>query len=113
MLPLLPSRTIGNVGVSIGARQPSFAEHLSQHDAYFGIIHEQGMVRYINNHMQEEWLHKGSPQVNGVFEFVCNKQGFDKESFSQTTFCQKSIMLGRTEQNLKLKVFKHESDLAG
>jgi hypothetical protein len=55
--------------------------------------------------MQEEWLHKGSPQVNGLFEFVCNKQGFDKENLSQMTFCQKSIMPGRTEQNLKLKVF--------
>ena len=55
--------------------------------------------------MQEEKLHKGSPQVNGVFEFVCNKQGFDKESFSQMTF-------RRTEQNLKLKVFEHDSDLA-
>ena len=63
--------------------------------------------------MQEERLHKGSPQVNGVFEFACNKQGFDKENISQMTFCQKSIMLGRTEQNVKLKVFKHGSDLAG
>jgi hypothetical protein len=52
--------------------------------------------------MQEEWLHKGSPQINGVFEFVCNKQDFDKQSFSHTTFFQISIMLGRTEQNLKL-----------
>ena len=62
--------------------------------------------------MQEEKLHKGSPQVNGVFEFVCDKQGFDKESFPQMTFCQKSIMLGWTKQNLKLKVSEQESDLA-
>jgi len=54
VLPLLPSRTIGNVGVSTGARQPSFAEHVSQHDAYFGIIHEQGKKLYNNNHMQRE-----------------------------------------------------------
>ena len=33
VLPLPPSRTIGNVGVSTGARQPSFAEILSQIDA--------------------------------------------------------------------------------
>ena len=32
--------------------------------------------------------------------------------FSQTTFCQKRLKLGRTEKNLKLKVSEHESDLA-
>ena len=63
--------------------------------------------------MQEERLHKGSPQVNGVFEFVCHKQSFDKEVFHKQLFAKKSIMLDRTEQNLKLKVFEHESDLAG
>ena len=63
--------------------------------------------------MQEEWLHKGSPQINEVFEFVCHKQSYDKELLSQTTFSQKGIMLGRTGQNLKQKVFEHESDLAG
>ena len=88
VLPLLPSRTIGDVGVSTGARQPSFVEHLSQHDAYFGIIYEHGMVQYINNHMQGEWLHKGSPQVNGVFEFVCHKQSFDKEVFHIQLFAK-------------------------
>ena len=62
--------------------------------------------------MQEEKLHQGSPQVNGVFEFVCHKQSFDKE-LCHKQLCAKSIMLGRTEQNLKLKVFEHESDLAG
>ena len=61
--------------------------------------------------MQEERLHKGSPQANGVFEFVCHKQSFDKEVFTNN-FLLKSIMFGRTEQNLKLKVFEHESDLA-
>ena len=78
-------------------------KHLSQHGAYCGVIHEQGMKPYKYNHMQEERLHKGSPQVNWVFEFACNKQGFDKEIFSQMTFCQKSIMLGQTEQNFKTK----------
>ena len=63
--------------------------------------------------MQEEWLHEGSPQVNGVFEFVCHKQSLDKEVFHKQLFPRKSIMLGRTEQNLKLKVIEHESDLAG
>ena len=62
--------------------------------------------------MQEEKLHKGSPQVNGVFEFVCHKQSSDKAVFHKQLFA-KSIMLGRTEQNLKLKIFEHESDLAG
>ena len=30
------------------------------------------------------------------------KQGYDKEFFSQTTFCQKGIMLGQTEHKLKI-----------
>ena len=34
VLPLPPSRTIGNVGLITGARQPSLAEILSQIDAY-------------------------------------------------------------------------------
>ena len=63
--------------------------------------------------MQKEKLHKGSPQVDGVFEFVCHKQSFDKEVFHKQLFAKKCIMLGRAEQNLKLKVFEHESDLAG
>ena len=71
------------------------------------------MKSYKYNHLQEERLHKGSPQVNGVFEFVCQKQSLDKEVFHKQLFAKKSIMLGRTEQNLKLKVFWHESDLAG
>ena len=71
------------------------------------------MKPYKYNHMQEERLHNGSPQVNWVFEFACNKQGFDKERLLQMTLCQKIIMLGRTEQNLKLKVFEHKSGLAG
>ena len=52
--------------------------------------------------MQEERLHKGSPQANRVFEFVCHKQLFAKK-----------YNLGRTEQNIKLNVFEDESDLAG
>ena len=34
-------------------------------------------------------------------------------NFVTNNFVLKIIMLGRTEQNLKLKVFEHESDLAG
>ena len=73
------------------------AKHLSQHGAYGGVIHEQGTKSYKYSHMPEERLHKGRPQVNEVFEFSCNKQGLNKESFLQMTFCQKSIMVGRTE----------------
>ena len=51
--------------------------------------------------MQQEKLHKGSPQVNGVFEFVCHKQSLDKKVFHKQLFAKKSIMLGRTEQNFK------------
>ena len=53
--------------------------------------------------MQEEKLHKGSPQINGVFEYVCHKQSLDKEKNLQATSFQKSIMLGRTEHKLKIK----------
>ena len=52
--------------------------------------------------MQEEKLHQGSPQVNGVFEFVCHKQSLDKEIFYKQLF-PKSIMLGRTEHKLEIK----------
>ena len=88
VLPLLPSRTIENVGVSTGARQPSL--RLSQYGAYCGVIHEQGTKPYKYNHMQEEKLHKGSPQVNGVFEFVCHKQSLDKEIFYKQ-LCYKKV----------------------
>ena len=53
--------------------------------------------------MQKEKLQKGSPQVEGVFEFVCHKQSFDKEIFLHATFFQKSIMLGRTKHKLEIK----------
>ena len=53
--------------------------------------------------MQEEKLHQGSPQVNGVFEFVCHKQSFDKEILYKQLFFQKGIMLGRTEHKLEIK----------
>ena len=52
--------------------------------------------------MQEEKLHKGSPQVNGVFEFMRHKQSLDKEIFYKQLFFQKSIMLGRTEHKLEI-----------
>ena len=40
VLPLPPSRTIGNVGVSTGARQPSWAKILSQIDAYLWLYND-------------------------------------------------------------------------
>ena len=62
--------------------------------------------------MQEERLHKGSPQLNGVFEFVCHKQSFDKELFDKQLFA-KEYNAWSNRKKLKLKVFEHESDLAG
>ena len=55
--------------------------------------------------MQEEKLHKGSPQVNGVFEFMRHKQSLDKDIFYKELFSKKSIMLGRTEHKLEIKSF--------
>ena len=40
VLPLPPSRIIGNVGVSTGARQPSLAKILSQIDAYLWLYND-------------------------------------------------------------------------
>ena len=40
VLPLPHSRTIGNVGVITGARQPSLAEILSQIDAYLWLYND-------------------------------------------------------------------------
>ena len=40
VLPLPPSRTIGNVGVSTGTRQPSLAKFLSQIGAYLWLYNE-------------------------------------------------------------------------
>ena len=40
VLPLPPSRTIGNVGVSTRARQPSLAKILSQIDAYLWLYND-------------------------------------------------------------------------
>ena len=39
--------------------------------------------------MQEEKLHQGSPQINGVFEYVCHKQSLDKEIFYKQFFPKK------------------------
>ena len=39
--------------------------------------------------MQDEKLQQGSPQVNGVFEFVCHKQSYDKEFFCKQIFAKK------------------------
>ena len=52
--------------------------------------------------MQQEKLHKGSPQINGVFEYVSQTK-FGQGNFLQATFFQKSIMLGRTERKLEIK----------
>ena len=71
------------------SKATQLGEHLSQHGAYCGVIHEQGTKPYKYNHMQEERLHKGSPQVNGVFEFVCHKQSFAKEIFYKQLFFPK------------------------
>ena len=46
VLPLPPSRTIGNTGVSTGARQPSLAKILSQIDAYLCLYNDN----YEGNH---------------------------------------------------------------
>ena len=62
--------------------------------------------------MQEEKLHQGSPQITGVFEFVCHKQSFDKEIIYKQFFL-KGIMLGQTEHKLKNYNFEHEGNLAG
>ena len=40
VLPLPPSRTIRNVGVSTGARQPTMAKFLSQIDAYLWLYND-------------------------------------------------------------------------
>ena len=40
VLPLPPSRTSGNIGVSTGARQPSLAKILSQTDAYLWLYND-------------------------------------------------------------------------
>ena len=95
------------------SKATQLAEPLSQYGAYCGVIHEQGTKSYKYNHVQVEKLHEGSPQMNWVFEFMRHKRSLDKEIFYKQLFFQKSIMLGQTEQNLKLKVFEHESDLAG
>ena len=39
--------------------------------------------------MQEEKLHQGSPQINGVFEFTRHKQSLDKEIFYKQLFSKK------------------------
>ena len=44
---------------------------------------------YKYNHMQEEKLQQGSPQLNGVFEIVCHKQSLDREVFHKQVFAKK------------------------
>ena len=63
VLPLPPSRTIGNVGVSTGARQPSLAIILSQIDAYLWLyitIITEGNACIMNTNADDIylfWLH--------------------------------------------------------
>ena len=47
------------------------------------------MKPYKYNHLEEERLHKGSAQVNGVLEFVCHKQSLDREVFHKQLFAKK------------------------
>ena len=70
------------------SKATQLANHLGQYGAYCGVIHEQGTKPYKYNHMQEEKLQEGSPQVNGVFEFVCHKQSLDKEVFHKQLFAK-------------------------
>mgnify|MGYP005838768257 CR=1 FL=1 len=63
VLPLPPSRTIGNIGVNTGARQPSWAKILSQIDAYLWLyitIITEGNACIINTNADDIylfWLH--------------------------------------------------------
>ena len=55
VLPLPPSRTIGNVGVSRGARQPSLAKILSQIDGFITMI-EEGSPRILNTNADDMFI---------------------------------------------------------
>ena len=55
--------------------------------------------------MQEERLHKGSPQVNGVFEFVRHKQSFDKEVFHKQLFAKKKYNAWSNRTKFKTESF--------
>ena len=57
-------------------------------------------------------LHEGSPQVNGVFEFVCHKQSFDKEVFHKELVAKK-YNAWSNQTKFKTENLEHESDLAG
>ena len=63
VLPLPPSRTIGNVGLNTGARQPSLAKILSQIDAYLWLyitIITEGSTCIMNTNVDDIylfWLH--------------------------------------------------------
>ena len=62
------------------------------------------MKPYKYNHMQEEKLQQGSPQVNGVFEFVCHKQSLDKEVFHKQLFAKKKF--NAWSDRTKFKILK-------
>ena len=53
--------------------------------------------------MQEEKLHQGGPQINGVFEYAHHKQSFDKE------LCHKQLCAKKYNACSKQTKFKIES----
>ena len=55
VLPLPPSRTIENVGVSTGARQPSLAKILSQIDAYLWLYNDNYRRQRLYNQYKRWW----------------------------------------------------------
>ena len=56
--------------------------------------------------MQEEKLHQGSPQINGVFEYASHKQSYDKE------LCPKQLCTEKYNARSNRTKFKTESFLA-
>ena len=71
------------------SKATQLANRLGQYGAYCGIIHKQGTKPYKYNHMQEEKLNEGIPQMNWVFEFMRHKQSLDKEIFYKQLFSKK------------------------
>ena len=85
VLPLPPSRTIGNVGVSTGARQPSLAKILSQIDAYLWLYNDNYGRQRLYTEYKHWWymfiLTPLRPFINwkwpiiGFYPFVDTTQG--------------------------------------
>ena len=68
VLPLPPSRTIGNVGVSTGARQPSLAKILSQIDAYLWLYDDNYERQNLYNKYKHWWY---------LFWLRCDRLSFE------------------------------------